>query len=102
MLAVGAMETWTWWPHLANFRWDVLIVVFSGSDSFSLIWSHGERETERDGGGGGDIHAEERQARLERELKCKSEESDEAHRSVPTSCLDPLESKLGFPRMSII
>ena len=26
-------ETWTWWPHLANFRLDVLIVVLSGSDS---------------------------------------------------------------------
>ena len=48
MLAVGAMETWTWWPHLANFRLDVLIVVFSGSDSFSRIWSHGERERERE------------------------------------------------------
>ena len=48
-----------------------------------------------------DMHAEERQARLERELKCKSEESDEAHRSVPTSCLDPLQSKLGFSHMSI-
>ena len=55
MLAVGALETWTWWPHLANFRLDVLIVEFSGSDSFSRIWSHGERERERerDGGGGG-------------------------------------------------
>ena len=45
------------------------------------------------------MHAEEKQARLarlERELKCKSEESDKAHRSVPTSCLDSLESKLGF------
>ena len=29
------------------------------------------------------------------------EESDKAHRSVPTSCLDPLESKLGFSHMSI-
>ena len=47
------------------------------------------------------MHAEERQARLERESKCKSEESDKAHRSVPTSCLDPLESKLGFSHMSI-
>ena len=27
--------------------------------------------------------------------------SDKAHRSVPTSCLDPLESKLGFSHMSI-
>ena len=48
-----------------------------------------------------DMHAQERQARLQRELKCKSEESDKAHRSVPTSCLDPLESKLGFSHMSI-
>ena len=36
---------------------DVLIVVFSGSDSFSQIWSHGEtereRERERGGAGGG-------------------------------------------------
>ena len=47
MLAVGGLETWTWWPHLVNFRWDVLIVVFSGSDSFSRIWSHGEWERER-------------------------------------------------------
>ena len=46
-------ETWTWWPHLSNFRLDVLIVVFSGSDSFSRIWSHGETEREREGGGGG-------------------------------------------------
>ena len=55
-----------------------------------------------------DMHAEEtcmqrrdsealHEGRLERELKCKSEESDEAHRSVPTGCLDPIESKLGFP-----
>ena len=43
-VAVGALETWTWWPHFANFRLDALIVVFSGSDSFSRIWSHGERE----------------------------------------------------------
>ena len=104
-------------PHLANFCLDVLIVVFGGSDSFSRIWSHGERERERERGGGGvrdcteltagvnfafssmpnDMHAEERQARLARELKCKSEESDKAHCSVPTSCFDPLESKLGFP-----
>ena len=59
MLAVGALETWTRWPHLSNFRLDVLIVVFSGSDSFSQIWSHAERERElerereREGGGGG-------------------------------------------------
>ena len=99
-----------------------MIVVFSGSDSFSRIWSQGEREREREregrGGGEGwtklsagvnfafssmrnDMHAEERQARFERELKCKSEESDRAHRSVPTSCLYPLESKLGFSHMSI-
>ena len=48
MLAVGALETWTWWPHLSNFRLDVLIVVFSGSDSFSQTWSHAERERERE------------------------------------------------------
>ena len=48
-----------------------------------------------------DMHAEERQARLERELKCMSEEGDKAHRSVPTSCLNPLQSKLGFSHMSI-
>ena len=47
------------------------------------------------------MHAEKRQARLERESKCKSEESDKAHCSVPTSCLDPVESKLGFSHMSI-
>ena len=52
MLAVGALETWTWWPHLAKFCLDVLIVEFSESDSFSRIWSHGEREREREGGGG--------------------------------------------------
>ena len=34
MLAVGALETWTWWPHLVNFRLNVLIVMFSRSDSF--------------------------------------------------------------------
>ena len=45
--------------------------------------------------------ADERQGRLERELKCKSEESAKANLSVPTSCLDPLESKLGFSGMSI-
>ena len=39
--------------------------------------------------------------RLEREPKCKSDESDKAHRSIPTSCLDPLESKLGFSHMFI-
>ena len=48
-----------------------------------------------------DMHTEEKQARLERELKCKWEETDKAHRSVPTSCLDPLQSKLGFSHMSI-
>ena len=48
MLAVGALETWTWWPYLSNFRLDVLIVVFSGSDSFCQIWSHAERERERE------------------------------------------------------
>ena len=53
MLAVGAPEIWTWWRHSANFRLDVLIVEFSGSDSFSRIWSHGERERERGGGGAG-------------------------------------------------
>ena len=61
MLAVGALETWAWWPQLSNFRLDVLIVVFSGSDSFSQIWSHAERERERErerrekGGGGSEI-----------------------------------------------
>ena len=59
----SATACWLWepWrpgpPHLANFRLDALIVVFSGSDSFSRIWSHaGERERERErerGGGGG-------------------------------------------------
>ena len=126
MLAVGAVETWTWWPHLANFRLDQ-IVVFSGNHRFFFLnlVTRGERKRERGGGGGGvvrdwteltagvnfafssmpnDMHAEERQARLEHELKCKWEESDKAHRSVPTSCLDPLEhveSKLGFSHMSI-
>ena len=47
-----------------------------------------------------DMHAEERQARLERELKCKWEETDKAHRSAPASCLDPLQSKLGFSHKS--
>ena len=46
------------------------------------------------------MHAEESQARLERESNCKSEESDKEHRSVPTCCLDPLEAKLGFSPMS--
>ena len=32
---------------------------------------------------------------------CAGQESDKAHRSVPTSCLDPLESNLGFSHMSI-
>ena len=100
MLAVGALETWTWWPHLANFHLDVLIVVFSGSGSFSRIWSHGERERERERGWvrdwteltavvnfafssmPNDMHAEEKQSRLERELKCKSEESDNLKRTV--------------------
>ena len=40
--------------------------------------------------------------RLQLELKCKSEESYKADRSVPTSCLDPLESELGFFHMSIL
>ena len=48
MLAAGDLDLW---PHLSNFRLDVLNVVFSGSDSFSRIWSHGE--TEREGGGEG-------------------------------------------------
>ena len=48
MLAVGALENLTWLAHLTNFRLDVLIVVFSGSDSFSRIWSHAERERERE------------------------------------------------------
>ena len=36
-------------------------------------------------------------------VSCKLEESDKAHCSVdlPTSCLDPLEPKLGFSHMSI-
>ena len=90
---------------------------------------HTKREREREsgewgagggGGGGGrlnrtyrgvnfafssmpnDMHAEEkRQARLEPELKCKSEESNKVHRSMPTSCLDPLESKPGFSNISV-
>ena len=87
---------------------------------------HTERQRERERGGGGrvrdwteltagvnfafssmpnDMHAEQRQERLERELKCMSrqrlEESVKAYRSVPTSCLDPLESKLGFSNLSI-
>ena len=41
-----------------------------------------ERERERERG--------ERQAILERESNCRSEESDKAHSSVPTSNLDPL------------
>ena len=55
MLDVGALETWTWWSHLANFRWDVLIVVFSRSDSFleSGHMREREREKERERGGGG-------------------------------------------------
>ena len=47
-----------------------------------------------------DLHAGERLARLKRESKCKSEESDKAHRSVLTSCLDSHESKLRFSHMS--
>ena len=52
ILAVGAPDLVA---TIANFRFDVQIVVFSGSDSFSQIWSHGERERERErerGGGG--------------------------------------------------
>ena len=83
MLAVGALKTWTWWPHLANFRLDALIVVFV---ILFLEYGHTGRERERGGGGGirdwteftagvnfafssmpNDMHAEERQARLERE-----------------------------------
>ena len=52
ILAVGALETWTWWPHSANFRLDALVDVFSGSDYYSRICSHGEREREGGGGGG--------------------------------------------------
>ena len=81
-----------------------------------------ERERERERGGGvrdwteltagvnfafssmpNDLHAEERQARLERtwvEVQVRGEYG-KAHRSVPTSCLDPLDSKLGFSHMSI-
>ena len=49
------------------------------------------------------MQARDKQARLERESKCKSEEieSDKVHRCVPISCLDPLESKIGFSHMSI-
>ena len=47
MLAVGALETWTWWPHLANFRLDALIIVFSGNDTF-LESGHTERERDRE------------------------------------------------------
>ena len=106
MLAVWALETWawTWWPHIVNFRLDALIVVLSGSESYSWIWSRGER-------GGGfrdwteltagvnfifssiskDMWAEQRQARLKRASKCKLEESDNGHRRR-TSSVDPLES----------
>ena len=79
-----------------------------------------EREREREGGGGSeieqklkcdvnfafsslpnDMQAAERQARLERELNLKCMYmSEESVRSVPTSCLDPLESKLGFSHKS--
>ena len=38
-----------------NVRLDALTVVFSGSDSFSRIWSHGETQRERGGGGGGGV-----------------------------------------------
>ena len=60
MPAVEALETWTWWLHLTNFRLDVLIVEFGGSDSqFSNLVAHTEREREREreggGGGGGDL-----------------------------------------------
>ena len=48
-----------------------------------------------------DVNEEKRQARLERDSKCKLKEGDEAHRTIPTSCLDPLESKLGFSHMFI-
>ena len=125
MLAVGALETWTWWPHLSNFRLDVLIVVFSGSDSFSQIWSHAEREREGEGGGGGrqrlyrtymagvnfafssksndiDVHAEEKQARLEGELKCKSEEIGRVTKRTvayrPAVSIR-LSQSLGFPHV---
>ena len=92
---------------------------------------HTERQREREIGGGGgggggseieqnlplawtslsvacptvnDMHAEERLARETRtwvEVHVTSEESVKAYRSVPTSCLDPLESKLGFSHLSI-
>ena len=54
MVAVGALETWTWWPHLANFRWNFWllclaeVILFLESDS---IWSHWRRERERKGRG---------------------------------------------------
>ena len=118
-------ETWTWRPHLSNFRLDVLIVVFSGSDSFSRIWSHElvtrrDRSRERERGGGGrvrdwteltagvnfafssmpnDMHAEERQARLERELKCMSRQRRVSKRTVayrPAVSIR-LSRSLGFP-----
>ena len=102
-----------------NFRLDVVNVESSRSDSFSRIWSHGERERESLGGGGGgsgqrlnrtyrwreprfrmpnDMHAGWRQAGLERELKCKSEESDKAHRIEYRPAVSiRLSRSLGFP-----
>ena len=44
MPAVGDLDLVATFIELS----DVLNVVFSGSDSFSRIWSHGETETERE------------------------------------------------------
>ena len=100
---------------VVNFPLNVLIVLLTGNDSFFLESGHGERERERErerekerereGGGSQRLteftagvnfvfsgipnHAEEGQARLELESKCKSEESSKAHRIVSTSSLDP-------------
>ena len=57
MIAVGALETRTWWPHLAKLRLDVLMVVFSGNDCFPRVCHtkrerERERETEGEGEGG--------------------------------------------------
>ena len=121
MLAVLALESWTWLPHLANFCFDVPIVMLSGSDSFSRISSRGERERERGGGGSQRLNRSYRwrselrsvacpticrQRRDKRDLNvsrsaCQRSLSDKAHRSIPTRCLDPLESKHGFSHMSI-
>ena len=85
-----------------------------------------ERRREGEGGGGGqrlnrtymagvnfafssmpnDVHAEEKQARLQGELKCKSEEIGRVTKRTvayrPAVSIDPLESRLGFSHMSIL